>query len=303
MKEKLDAYNREHELINSDDRILIAVSGGRDSTVLSHLLHEAGYSIGLAHMNYGLRGEESDGDEQFVKEFALSLGIPVHTRKAWDETPKDNIQLAARNERYAFFDQICAEFGYNKVATAHHFNDLVESVFINLLRGTGVHGLKGIPNKRGKIVRPMLWAKDEDIEQYVTENNIEFREDSSNASDAYARNRIRHHLIPLLEEIDPSSLEKLSTSIHNLGSDSDAILAMVDFVTVNDGAITTIDLSKLPSDSHDTWLYHCLRGFGFNRVQSSNLASSIESGKRVESKTHIATRTQKGIEVTQKGRP
>ena len=298
MKKQLLEFCQLHDLISKDDRVLVAVSGGRDSMVLANLLHEAGFNIGIAHMNYMLRGKDSDLDAKTVDEFGALLKVKVHSQEVqWDLTPQLNIQEAAREERYRMFDSLCNEFSYSKVATAHHAEDNAESFFINLLRGTGIYGLQGIPVKRDNIVRPLLWANRKEITNYAQKYHLPYRDDASNETDAYLRNRIRHHLIPMLDSLDPNADKKLSTSFQNLKEDAMAMTAMADKLRNNIGSNYSIDLQTLPTESTATWLYHALRPFGFNRTQCEDLLKASEAGKKIESPRYEAILRKNAVDV------
>ncbi len=193
----------DHSLFSKSDRLLLAVSGGLDSVVMTHLFSKMNYDIGIAHCNFSMRGKESDQDELFVRDLAGRSGKIYHSKKfdtqKFAEENKISIQEAARILRYDWFDDLCSEFNYIHILTAHHLNDSIETFFINLMRGTGPEGLKGIPVKNKKVVRPLLFATRDEIEGYALQNNIAYRTDSSNAGDEYLRNRIRHHLIPAIK--------------------------------------------------------------------------------------------------------
>jgi len=195
----------------SNRRILLAVSGGVDSMVMLHLFKESGFTIGVAHANFQLRGLDSESDEKLVGEICDKNSIPFFVKRFETEVySKSNhlsIQMAARELRYGWFNALLTEQHFDLVATAHHLNDSIETVLLNLVRGSGLEGHDGIASTNGKIIRPMLWATRQEIAHYAKENKIEWHEDRSNASDDYARNFIRHQVYPLLKELNPS-LEK-----------------------------------------------------------------------------------------------
>lgn len=201
-------YIRKYDLADKNDTILLATSGGRDSMAMLYLFHLAGFKVAIAHCNFNLRGKESERDELFVKNVALKLNIPIHTAhfdtQAYAEEHKISIQMAARDLRYDFFDDLCAEFKYQKIAVAHHHNDAMETVLLNLIRGTGIAGLHGIKETRNMIIRPLLCFTREEIDRLILEQKIDYVEDSSNTSDKYARNKIRLNIIPEMEKINPS---------------------------------------------------------------------------------------------------
>jgi tRNA(Ile)-lysidine synthase len=207
-------FIREQALFNKDNRILLAVSGGKDSVLMLHLFKAIGVNFGVAHCNFNLRGAEAQRDENFVKMLSSSLGLPFYVThfetKKYAQTHKISTQMAARELRYAWFEEIRANHGYDYIALAQHQNDAVETLLINLTRGTGISGLHGILPKRDKLIRPLLFLSRSDIEVLISENQLEFVEDSSNASLDYTRNKIRHTVVPALAEINPR-LEKTFT--------------------------------------------------------------------------------------------
>lgn len=298
MKKPLLDFCQLHDLIEKKDKVLVAVSGGRDSMVLAHILHDAGIEMGIAHMNYKLRGEDSDLDAKTVEEFGKLLGVEVHSTEVdWDLTPELNIQEAAREKRYQFFDDLCNEKHYSKIATAHHAEDNTESFFINLLRGTGIYGLQGIPIKRDNIIRPLLWASREEITNYAQQQHLPYRDDASNETDAYLRNRIRHHLIPMLNSLDPHADKKLSASFENLKEDAEAITAMSSHLLSRIGVNFSIDLKAIPEESKAIWIYHTIRPFGFNRAQCSDLLQAKEAGKKIESEKYEAIIRKNAVDI------
>ena len=208
MHDKLLAYISENKLFAKEDKILLAVSGGIDSVVMLRLFSEAGLDFAVSHCNFGLRGEESDADEKFVRKLARKAKANCYVKHfETEDFARDqqmSIQMAARELRYNWFEELAISEGYDFIALAHHQNDQLETMLLNLTRGTGIAGLHGIAPKRGRFIRPLLFATKEDVYAYVTENQVIWREDSSNASTKYQRNKIRHEVIPLLEELNPN---------------------------------------------------------------------------------------------------
>lgn len=206
-----------HRLFTADNKILLAVSGGIDSMVMLHLFHKASFNIGIAHCNFQLRGEDSDRDEALVRTEASSCGVLLHCRRFDTETyareQSLSIQMAARTLRYDWFRELAAGNQYDYIATAHHLNDSLETVLLNLVRGTGVEGMAGIPLKHEKIVRPLLFATRSMIDEYAAANSIQWRDDASNADDEYQRNFIRLKVVPLLREINPGFENRFSTTL------------------------------------------------------------------------------------------
>lgn len=190
-----------------EDRVLLAISGGIDSVCLAHLFSEIGVSFAMAHVNFKLRGKESEEDEHFVRALATKLNVALYVTtfdtQHFADQHKISIQMAARELRYNWFEEIRVKNGFDWIATAHQSNDVTETILLNLVRGTGISGLHGISAKKGHIIRPLLFAEREKIDQYIKENKFDFREDSSNESLKYLRNKIRHEVVPVLKEINP----------------------------------------------------------------------------------------------------
>ncbi len=220
MLSKVSKFIESEGLIDDSDKVLIAVSGGRDSIVLLMLLNNLKVSIEVAHCNYQLRGEESESDEKFVKGLCKKLNIPFHTKKfeTVNAAKKEgiSIQMKARDLRYSWFHKLVKERNLTKIATAHHLDDQLETILINLTRGTGLKGLRGMKVKRDNIVRPLLCVSRDEINDFIYANHIPFREDCSNASGKYFRNKIRHQVIPILKEINPSLFQAVNNSTKRL---------------------------------------------------------------------------------------
>ncbi len=206
------SFLKTEHLLNKKDRVLLAVSGGLDSVVLCHVLNSIGeFDIGLAHCNFKLRGADADGDADFVRDLGAKLDIPVFSiafdTEAEASANKESIQMAARRLRYDWMEEIRKENNYTFIATAHHQNDVMETQLINLTKGTGVAGLHGILPKNGKVIRPILnWSRKE-VAAYAEAVGLQWREDSSNASTKYTRNKIRHEVVPVLETLNPNAVQ------------------------------------------------------------------------------------------------
>jgi tRNA(Ile)-lysidine synthase len=249
-------YIAENHLANDSDNILLAVSGGIDSMVMASLFLEAGYKTGIAHCNFSLRGKESDKDEELVSRFASIHNIPFYTTK-FDTTDYArlkgiSIQMAARELRYEWFKKIMAENNYDHLAIAHNLNDNIETLLINLTRGTGITGLTGMKPASEKIIRPLLFATREEIEKYCIDHNIEYREDRSNAETKYTRNKIRHKIIPVLQEINPSILHTLAETS---GRMSDINEIVKSFISGIKDKICTIEGNNILFDMEQLRLY------------------------------------------------
>ncbi|MCR6718930.1 MAG: tRNA lysidine(34) synthetase TilS [Chitinophagaceae bacterium] len=210
LHEQLKAFIKKENLFHTGDKLLLAVSGGLDSSVLTHLLHVAGYDIELMHVNFHLRGEESNRDEEFVRSLAKKYNVPLHNTRfntqEFAEKEKLSTQVAARELRYQWFHEIRSQVIDRKawIVTAHHLDDNLETAFMNWVKGTGIHGLRGMLPSQNAIVRPLLFARRGKLEEYAKQHQLDWVEDSSNQEDNYTRNYLRHQVMPLLEK-NPSA--------------------------------------------------------------------------------------------------
>lgn len=277
----------EQKLCTKDDRILLAVSGGIDSVVLVHLFHAAGYQCAVAHCNFQLRGKDSEDDEDFVRKLAGDLEMPVFVKRfdvdAMVQNQGISVQMAARDLRYDWFAELLSEESLKLVATAHNKNDSVETFFLNLSRGSGIRGLKGIAPKRANIIRPMLFATRREIENYRQEQGIEYREDASNFETKYLRNKIRHDVIPVMEEINPGFIESMNRSMKQLGEIhliyQDSIEQKRSTLFEEQSGRITIDARKLGDlFPLKTWLYELFSPYGFSRSQCEGIEKIMDSG-------------------------
>lgn len=286
MYEAFLKFISKNQLYLKRDKVLLAVSGGIDSVVMCALFHKSGFDFGIAHCNFQLRGEESDTDEDFVRQLAKELNVSVFV-KAFDTQKyatenKLSIQVAARDLRYAWFEEIAKKEAFDYIAIAQHSDDQVETFFINLFRGSGAVGLKGMPLKRGKIIRPLLFASRNEIEQYAKENGLSFREDSSNTSDKYLRNNIRNKLIPKLEEVSPGAKISISKSMHFLQEDAILLQQLLTdkrsqlFINRKESIYIPLDELKKLSPL-DSWLFYLLKDFNFNRQSTNALAALLQN--------------------------
>ncbi|NER13933.1 tRNA lysidine(34) synthetase TilS [Leptobacterium flavescens] len=279
----------------SKSRVLIAVSGGLDSMVLAHLCLKAEMNMTLAHCNFHLRGEESDGDEQFVVEWADDHNVEVFIEhfdtQAYAETEGLSIQMAARELRYNWFDRLCTDLKFDYVLTAHHADDNLETFIINLSRGTGLEGLSGIPQLNKKRVRPLLPFSRKEIEIYAKENKISWREDSSNQETKYLRNKIRHEIVPKLKELHPQFLQNfLNTQIYLegnadiLNTEIGKIQARIFRQEEKIYRIAVDELKKL--QPLKAYLYELFKDFGFTQWDDIADLLNAQSGKQLFSSTH-----------------
>ncbi len=222
MLQRLSGYISKRQLFSSEDQLLVALSGGVDSICLAHMLHSLGFSIHLAHCNFGLRGEASDQDEEFCRAFAKKLAVPFHSTRFdtldYADQHKVSIQMAARDLRYDWFRVLMNEQSLSKLVTAHHANDQTETVLLNLTKGTGVAGLRGMPTANNEIVRPLLWVEKEELLAYAKENKLTWREDQSNSENKYQRNRMRNVVIPELKKINPGLASTFSNNLERFSS-------------------------------------------------------------------------------------
>ena len=220
MLEQFKQYVSDFRLFRPEEPILLAISGGVDSMVLAELFYRAGYNFAIAHCNFGLRGSESNQDEAFVTSIAEAYGVKLFVKnfktREYAGFNKVSVQMAARTLRYEWFDELVQNEGFKAVATAHHLDDQIETFFINVLRGTGISGLHGILPNRTRIVHPMMFAFRRQIEEFASDEAIAYREDSSNRSSKYVRNKIRHDLVPLLGEINPEFRKTITATIDRM---------------------------------------------------------------------------------------
>ena len=279
-----------------DKKLIVATSGGMDSMVLVHLFQKFNLNFALAHCNFQLRGAESDGDENFVKDYAkhnnITFFVTKFDTKNYSEENKLSTQVAARNLRYNWFNELLVSEKFDFVATAHHLDDQVETFLINFSRGTGLDGLTGIPSQNGNIIRPMLPFSRKEIENYVSENKLQWREDSSNTSDKYLRNKIRHHVIPVFKEINESFLQSFQNTLDHLNQEqslvNDAVQMVYDIVVSEDNEQLKINISALLQyENYRAYLYKWLNKYGFLAWNDVYNLIEAQSGKQIFSEKYI----------------
>lgn len=273
-----------------DKKLLLAVSGGIDSMVMVHLFQKSQSKIAIAHCNFQLRGIESFDDENYVVTYADSNKISIHTTKFDTQTFADDyqlsIQVAARELRYHWFYELLETEKYDYILTAHHADDNLETFLINLSRGTGLDGLTGIPSQNDQVIRPLLIFNRTEIEQYAISNKITWREDSSNASDKYLRNKIRHDLVPLFKALNPnflSSFQKTQSYLHEskVMADDAAIMVYQQVASEHENEIH-FDIKKLKQlPNYTSYLYQWLKEFGFSAWDDIYELTNSQSGKQV----------------------
>ena len=278
---------------------------------LCELLREAGFNFSIAHCNFTLRGDESDGDATFLEGYCLRNKIKFHYNSfdtaSYAAKNKISTQMAARELRYNWFDELIKKNKIDFLLTAHHLNDNIETFFINLLRGSGISGLKGILPKTGKKIRPLLFATRDEIENYIREKGVLFREDSSNKEDKYLRNKLRHNLIPEFKSLNPSFEQTLASELEILRQVNELVVAEVEkkkkLLAQYKKGLCKIDIEKLKkSGSPKLFLYEIVKDFGFNSVQTANIYDGIEglTGKMFFSETHQLLKDRKYLLIRDK---
>ena len=271
-------------------RLLLATSGGLDSMIMVDLFHKLSFEIAIAHCNFQLRGIESFEDQKFVQNYAIANEIDVFITQ-FDTTTfakdfKLSIQVAARELRYSWFYELLETKKYDYILTAHHADDNLETFIINLIRGTGLEGLTGIPAQNGNIIRPLLTFSRQEIEHYAKEINMQWREDSSNTSDKYLRNKIRHNVVPVLKELNPdflSSFLKTQSYLHeSKAMAEDAAILVYQQVAAEKGEEIHFDLNKLNKlPNSKSYLYEWLKEFKFSAWEDIYDLVNGQSGKQV----------------------
>ena len=328
MLEQFRAYITSNHLINKGDRILVALSGGVDSMVLAELLRKEGYDIAFAHCNFHLRGKESDEDEQFVREYAKRVGVKLFVKQFdtldYVENNKVSVEMAARELRYAWFNDLInanehlnasdaaqkdsvistersewQNLRFDKLALAHHADDQIETFFINLLRGSGIKGLKAMQPRNGMYIRPLLWATRAEIRQFAGANGIQWREDSTNSDTVYLRNKFRHDLMPVFDSIKPEAREKILESVNHLAAENqlyrELLKEKLSQIETVDGVLHSIEKHHCEKQL----LFEWIRSFGFTFYQCESIFSSLNSepGKEFYSAEYQLVIEKETIEI------
>jgi len=302
-------FIRDENLFGKNDPVLLAVSGGIDSVLMSHLFYGCNFTFGIAHVNFQLRGEDSEADENLVRELALKFGTPFFSvrfsTKEFAKEKKLSVQMAARELRYSWLEEIRQGNGFHRIATAHHLDDSIETVFINMFRGTGIHGLHGILPKQNKIVRPLLCFFKKEIEVYAIEKKISFRQDQSNYETDYDRNKIRLDVIPAIEKHFPSFKKNFAENIARWQDAEslydEALMIIKGKVVAKRNEEEWISIPALKQHpAYKTILFEVLKEFGFNSEQIMQVASALngESGKMFFSATHRLIKDRKHLIVS-----
>ena len=308
-------YIREENLFNFDNRILLAISGGIDSSVLLHLFLQIPCEIAIAHCNFKLRADESNADEAFILELAQKFKVPFFsvsfdTKKIAKER-KISIQMAARDLRYQWLEDIRKAKGFDFIATAHHMDDSIETLLLNLTNGCGIRGLHGIlaKNDETKIIRPLIFATKQEIVEYAQKNNISFREDSSNKSVKYSRNLIRQRIVPILKSINPSLEQSFAQNFKHFRETETLFNYAVEKLSneilekVNDDELLKIDLTKWQNiAAKETVLFEMIYPYGFNKSQVTEISKQAANAESAvyESSTHVLFRNYKKLILKEK---
>lgn len=302
-------YIKEKGLCVRNDRILLGVSGGIDSMVMARLFVSAGFDTAIAHCNFCLRGRESDEDEKLVERTASEYNVPFFKMRfetsSFASENNISVQMAARILRYEWFEKIRSGNNYDLIAIAHNLNDNVETFLINLIRGTGLKGLSGMKPLSNRIIRPLLFATRQRIEVYCKQENILFREDRSNAEVKYTRNKIRHILIPLLKEINPSietTLNETAKRLTETGEIADHYIAQVGkevFAGEGENIIIKID-PLIPVAGNSTLIYELMKPFGITGPLVNDLINIIRgtSGGKIITDTHLIIRDREELIIS-----
>jgi tRNA(Ile)-lysidine synthase len=304
-------FIEQQKLFVQGNRILLAVSGGKDSVLMLHLFKAIGVDVGIAHCNFNLRADEAQRDESFVALLAKNLELPFYVThfdtKKYAAENKISTQMAARDLRYNWFEEIRTTQGYDYIALAQHQNDAVETVLINLTRGTGISGLHGILPKRDRLIRPLLFLNRKQIEEIVRNNNIDFVEDSSNASTNYTRNKIRLQVVPHLQEINPNLEKTFAENISRFAELETFLNVQVQKLESKilnkraDGIYIPLDeIAKL--NPQKLLLYELLKAFGFGENVVQEILDSLKalSGTHFFSSTHQAIINRRDLVIVEK---
>ncbi|MDY4790387.1 MAG: tRNA lysidine(34) synthetase TilS [Bacteroidales bacterium] len=290
-------YVKEHNLFENNQTILLAVSGGIDSMILCDLFLKSNFKFAIAHCNFHLRGEESNRDERFVREYAQKNNIKIHVKDfdtySYMKEKGKSMQVSAREMRYSWFNELLKEEGYSYIATGHHIDDSIETFFMNILRGTGIAGLHGILQKVNLVIHPLLFTGRAEIVNYQKENKLEFVEDSSNATTKYTRNKIRHELIPLVKEIAPNFDKIISKEIERFRETEVVFRSVINDAKTKlleiENQTIKISIEKLKSYvPQKIFMYEILNDFGFNEATINSIEDALleTSGKQFYSETH-----------------
>lgn len=308
-KKQFTDFVNSNKLFKPSDTILLAVSGGKDSVLMATLFAECGFKFAIAHCNFNLRGDEAIRDENLVRALSRRLKVPFYFKsfdtKSVATEQKISIQMAARQLRYAFFRHLQISESFDKIAVAHHQNDAVETVLINLIRGTGIAGLHGIKTDHENIIRPLLCFTAEEIAHIVKENEIDFVEDSSNASNKYMRNKLRLDIIPQMEKLNPSLTQTFNKNIAYFSQLEELLNERVahlkSTIIEEKGGVIKIKIADIVDlNPRQLLLFEILKPYGYNATQVYNLIDCLPqgSGKQFLSDTYVLNLDREYIQIS-----
>ncbi|MCC8424789.1 tRNA lysidine(34) synthetase TilS [Mucilaginibacter sp. UR6-11] len=311
---KFTDFIDQNRLFERSGTLLAAVSGGMDSVLMVHLLKSSGYNFAIAHCNFQLRGAEADADQQFCKTLAQQNNAAFHTinfdTQQYAAENKISIQMAARELRYTWFEQLRQQNNYTVIALAHHQNDAIETILLNLVRGTGIAGLHGILPKNGWLVRPLLFLTRGEIEALIKQNGYSYTEDSSNASVKYARNKLRHEVIPKLQQLNPNLEHTFENNLRHF-RDMEVLLGLRQaelkkelFIDSGDDVYLQLDAVKALNPQR-LLLFKLLQDYGFNETAVDDLISVLNkhSGKVFEAANFKLILDRDKLIITPKNKP
>ncbi len=304
MLQQFNQYIAAHSLANKSQTTLLAISGGADSVCMLDMFVKAGYKVAISHVNFHLRGEDSNRDEAFVRALAKKYNVEIFTKsfdtKSYAAEKHISIEMAARDLRYAEFDRLMNTHGFKCTAVAHHLDDAVETFMLNLLRGTGISGLTGMHEKNGRIIRPMLCFTRHEIEEYLNNNGLEYVTDITNFETEYSRNKIRNCVIPYFEQINPSFRHSFADTFKYMRQVKSIYFEEIEQqksnMLVNDNGCIRIDIEKLLQYPHrQAFMFEVLHPYGFNKQQLEQIEGSLigESGKIFTSTSHKLLKDRK----------
>lgn len=290
MKSRFQTHLHSHFPALSSQRVLVAVSGGVDSMVLVDMLREFSNAVAVAHCNFQLRGQDSAQDEQLVKSYCKRHQLTCHIKRFDTKLPKQSTQMAARTLRYNWFEELCLSNNYDVILTAHHADDNIETLLINIIRGTGIEGLTGIPEQNGRILRPLLPFYKSEIIAYAQTHQIPWREDRSNQSGEYQRNAIRHHVIPELVKLHPKALENTTKTIDFTKEAAKVIQQQTEELKkqlfLKEKETIRISISSVKAlQPFSFWIHQLFTPYGFDLREVIKLLSA-QKGKCIHSTDH-----------------
>jgi tRNA(Ile)-lysidine synthase len=283
MWSKVSAYINKHKLLNANDLYIVALSGGADSVALLLLLKEGGFNVHAAHCNFLLRGSESDRDEAFCVDLCRQLGVELHrahfATREYAEAHKVSIEMAARELRYSWFEQLRKDIGAVGICVAHHRDDSVETVLLNMIRGTGLRGLTGIQPRNGYVLRPLLCVSRDEIEHFLAKRGQKYVIDSTNLETDVKRNKVRLQVLPLLRTLNPAVSDNIQRMVENVAEAQIVLDSLLD----NFKKHNTLELSELEKyGSSEYVIYEWLKNYGFNGTQARQILEA-ETGKIMSS--------------------